>query len=92
MIGITGGQCRCSFNNDDAGCLDVVVDDGGIEAGLVVDVEESLSKVGGNLHSGEPSGEKGEAGIVGVAEAGCQVGPRNVRVNQIDVVTRDGDA
>lgn len=92
MVGIARGWCSWILNNDDAGSLDVVVDDWGIEARLVVDVVEGLRKVGGDLHSGEPGGEEGEAGVVGVAEAGGQTGPRNVRVNQIDVVAGGGDA
>ena len=55
------------LGDDDAGALDVVVDEGRVEAGAVVDVIEVVGEVGSDLHPGEPRRQDGVARALRVA-------------------------
>ncbi|TQD77085.1 hypothetical protein C1H46_037361 [Malus baccata] len=55
------------LGDDDAGALDVVVDEGRVEAGAVVDVIEVVGEVGSDLHPGEPRRQDGVARVLRVA-------------------------
>lgn len=81
-----GAQARLS--DDDAGALHPVVD----RLGVVVDVLEALSDVGGDLNAGEPGSERGEAGVLGVPEAPEEAGAGDVAIDDVDIVICEGGA
>ncbi|KAM1099698.1 hypothetical protein ACFX15_006022 [Malus domestica] len=55
------------LGDDDAGALNVVVDESRVEAEAVVDVIEAVGEVGSDLHSGEPRRQDGVARVLRVA-------------------------
>lgn len=78
------------LRDDDAGALDVVVNEVRLQARTMVDVIESVSEVGGGFHSRKPGGEHGEARILGVSKTIHEIGSDNEIVDQIDVVPGKG--
>lgn len=79
------------LGDEDRGALDAVVHDAAA-GGVVVDVLEALREVGGDLHAGEPGGERGEAGVPAVAEAVGEGGAGDVVVDEVDAVGGEGGA
>lgn len=58
----------------------------------MVHVLESLSGVGGDLHSRDPGGKDGEVGVFRAPEAVSEVGASGVVVDEVEVVGRDRGA
>lgn len=79
------------LGDEDCGALDAVVDDAAA-GGVVVDVLEALREVGGDLHAGEPGGERGEVGVSGIAEAVGEGGACDVVVDEVDAIGGEGSA
>lgn len=80
------------FRDDDASAFDVIVDEADVEAGVVVDVVETVGKVCGDLHSRDPSGEDREARVLLVAEDLGERPAAGEFVDEVDVFARDGRA
>lgn len=80
------------LRDDDAGAVDVVVDEIGVEAGEMVDVIEAVSEIGSDLHPRNPSGEIGEARVQRVSQAISEINTANEFIDEVNVVTGDGSA
>ncbi|PON35774.1 hypothetical protein PanWU01x14_333760, partial [Parasponia andersonii] len=78
------------FGDDDAGALDVVVDEIVPQSGAMVDVIEAVSEVRRDLHPREPGREDREARVSRVPEAIGEVNSLNEFVHEVDVAPGHG--
>ena len=54
-----------------------------------MNIIESVSEIGGDLHAREPRGQIGEARVQPIAEAIEEINAANVIIDEIDVITRN---
>lgn len=67
----------------------MVVNEVRLQPRTMVDVIESVSEVGGDLHPRKPGGEHGEAWIFGVSKTIHKIRSNNEIIDEIDVIPRN---
>lgn len=76
------------FGYDNAGALDVVVNEAGVQPRAMVDVIEAVRKVRGDLHAREPGGEDREIRVIRIPETTSEVRTFNEFVHEVNVIPR----